>query len=195
MEIVIQPIGLDLQSEKINEEKILQVAKDLAKVIGSDIKIKINRLKYLPHSLNLFNKQRIQCVSDRLLDWLLKEYNPDKNTKILAICDFDAYVNGLNFVFGQAHIEGKVLAIFLPRLKQEFYGQKKNDHLFYQRIIKEAIHEIGHAFGLRHCENRKCVMYFSKSLCDTDTKNNFFCNNCQDYFTSDYKVKKSQFYR
>ncbi len=179
MEIVIQPIGLDLQSEKINEEKIFQMAKDLSKVIGSDIKININSFRYLPNIPNLFNKQRMQCISDELLDWLLKEYNPDKNTKILAICDFDAYANGLNFVFGQTHIKGRALVIYLPRLKQEFYGQKKNDDLFYQRIIKEAIHEIGHAFGLGHCENRKCVMHFSNSLHDTDIKKNFFCDNCR----------------
>ncbi len=179
MEIVIHPIGLDLQSEKINEEKIFQIAKNLSKVIGSDIKININRFRYLPNIPNVFNKQRMQCISDKLLDWLLKEYNPDNNTKILAICDFDAYANGLNFIFGQAHIEGRVLVIYLPRLKQEFYEQKKNDNIFYQRMTKETIHEIGHAFGLRHCKNRKCVMYFSNSSYDTDIKNSFFCNNCR----------------
>jgi len=36
-----------------------------------------------------------------------------------------------------------------------------------QRVIKEAVHELGHAFGLTHCENSKCVMHFSNSLQDT----------------------------
>jgi archaemetzincin len=55
---------------------------------------------------------------------------------MLAICDFDAYSSGLNFVFGQAQINGRVSAIYLPRLRQEFYGLKPDKSLFHQRIVK-----------------------------------------------------------
>lgn len=41
-------------------------------------------------------------------DWLLGHNNPDSNTKVLALCDFDAYSDELNFVFGEAHFGGKV---------------------------------------------------------------------------------------
>jgi predicted Zn-dependent protease len=47
---------------------------------------------------------------------------PDTGNKLLAICDFDANSSGLNFIFGQAQIDGRVSAIYLPRLRQEFYG-------------------------------------------------------------------------
>ena len=33
--------------------------------------------------------------------------------------------------------------------------------MFNDRIAKEAIHELGHSFGLFHCNNKRCVMYFS----------------------------------
>ncbi len=62
-------------------------------------------------------------------------------------------------VFGQAQIDGRVSAIYLPRLRQEFYGLNTDKSLFYQRIIKEAVHELGHAFGLKHCNNSICVMH------------------------------------
>jgi archaemetzincin len=110
----------------------------------------------------------------RLL-WLRDRNKPDRGNKLLAICDFDAY---LNFVFGQAQIDGRVSAIYLPRLRQEFYGLNTDKSLFYQRIIKEAVHELGHAFGLKHCNNRKYVMHFSNSLPDTDIKQNGFCDIC-----------------
>jgi archaemetzincin len=67
----------------------------------------------------------------------------------------------------------------LPRLRQEFYGLNTNKSLFYQRIIKEAVHELGHAFGLKHCNNPMCVMHFSNSLPDTDIKQNSFCDICR----------------
>ena len=82
----------------------------------------------------------------------------DRSVKILAICDFDAYSNHLNFVFGQATVDGRASSIYLPRLTQELYGLKKNDSLFYQRILKEAVHELGHAFGLSHCNKFTCVL-------------------------------------
>jgi archaemetzincin len=98
--------------------------------------------------VNLFDKSRKQWKSDKILLWLLDRNEPDIGNKVLAICDFDAYSTGLNFVFGQAHIDGRVSAIYLPRLKQEFYGLKPDKSLFHQRIVKEAVHELGHIFGL-----------------------------------------------
>jgi archaemetzincin len=102
-------------------------------------------------------------------------------TKILAICDFDAYSDKLNFVYGQAHLDGSISAIYLPRLRQEFYGLKPHESLLYQRLVKEAVHELGHSFGLNHCENIKCVMHFSNSLSDTDIKTNHLCNLCRGH--------------
>lgn len=94
--------------------------------------------------------------------------NNNNNIKLLALCNFDAYSNGLNFVFDQAHRTGKVAAVYLPRLRQEFYRLEKNENLFLQRVLKEAVHEIGHAFGLGHCPISRCVMHFSNSISDTD---------------------------
>jgi archaemetzincin len=115
-----------------------------------------------------------------LLDWLLKSINPDSTTKVLAICDFDAYSDELNFVFGQAHLGGRVAAIYLARLRDEFYFGKstKMNNLFERRVIKEAVHELGHTFGLRHCQISKCVMHFSNSLQDTDFKDDELCDRC-----------------
>ena len=100
--------------------------------------------------------------------------------KIIVICNMDAYSGELNFVFGEAHLGGRVAAIYLPRLRSEFYNLEPNELIFYDRISKEAIHELGHSFGLFHCNNKKCVMYFSNSLYDTDFKNRTFCRNCKN---------------
>jgi predicted Zn-dependent protease len=54
--------------------------------------------------IHLFDKARIQWISDSLLDWLLESTSPDITTKVLAIYDFDAYSDELNFVFGQADL-------------------------------------------------------------------------------------------
>jgi archaemetzincin len=131
--------------------------------------------------MHLFDIDRKQWISDRVLDWVLQNNNPSSNTKVLAICDFDAYSDNLNFVFGEAHLGGRIAAIYLTRLREEFYVKKSDiTRLFEQRVIKESVHELGHVFGLRHCENSKCVMHFSNSLQDTDFKNERFCERCNE---------------
>jgi archaemetzincin len=171
--IIIQPI-------------LFLLTGDLASLIEQHISKEFDALVKITSPLNdnqlppnLFDKNRRQWKSDNMLLWLRDTNKPDKGNKLLAICDFDAYSSGLNFIFGQAQIDGGVSAIYLPRLGQEFYGLNTNKSLFYQRIIKEAVHELGHAFGLKHCNNPMCVMHFSNSLPDTDIKQNSFCDICR----------------
>ncbi len=172
MSIIIQPISFDLTSDLA-----LLLKTHLSKEFSVSVRIASTINKTAP--FNSFNKQRNQWNSSKILEWLLDRNKPDGSTKILGLCDFDAYSNGLNFVFGEAYFNGRLSVIYLPRLRQEFYGLREDNYLFYQRIVKEGVHELGHAFGLNHCNNIKCVMYFSNSLHDTDIKENSFCDICK----------------
>ncbi|HEX9319225.1 MAG TPA: hypothetical protein VF884_09835 [Nitrososphaeraceae archaeon] len=78
----------------------------------------------------------------------------------------------MNFVLGEAFHKGG--AIYLPRIKQEFYGLKPDNERFYERMVKESVHELGYIFGCLHCQNPRCVMYFSNTLSDTDNKERSF---------------------
>ena len=171
MQIILQPVLFQPDKDIISTlENTLSEEFNASIVTASPIK---------EISDQLFDKQRKQWKSNHILQWLLYMYKPTKSRKILAICDFDAYSGHLNFVFGEAYVEGSISAIYLPRLRQEFYGLKPDESLFYQRIVKEAVHELGHGFGLNHCKNIKCVMHFSNSLTDTDIKSSHFCIVCK----------------
>ena len=182
MYIKLKSIGWALKSETDNNG-LSSLTKHLSKVFENNVDVEINDYKGLP-PLELFDNQRKKWISDDILGWLMSKENPDINTKILAMCDFDAYSDGLNFVLGEAHTKGGVAAIYLPRLEEEFYGRKKDNKIFYKRVIKESVHELGHAFGLKHCENRRCVMHFSNSIEDTDIKEDVLCKNCKNILES-----------
>jgi len=110
----------------------------------------------------------------RLISDSISGYN-----KVLGVIDFDLWVPGLNFVFGEAEgIGGGTCIISLARLRQEFYGLPPDTNLFNERALKEAVHELGHLYGLLHCANPGCVMHFSNSLQDTDYKDSRFCRKC-----------------
>jgi archaemetzincin len=68
--------------------------------------------------------------------------------------------------------------VAVPRLRQSYYRLPEDADIFRQRVVKEAIHELGHVFGLEHCHDRRCVMAFSNSLEDTDYKGSEFCPEC-----------------
>lgn len=170
---LIQPVAFDVS-----------VDNDMMKILSDHLVRNFESELFIAEPLeppaSALNKRRNQFVSDSLLRWLLELYKNNVNAKILAVCDLDAYSNNLNFVFGQAHLGGKVAAIYLPRLREEFYGSKPNEELFHARVVKEATHELGHVLGLTHCRNSSCVMYFSNTLHDTDLKGNAFCKSCKN---------------
>jgi archaemetzincin len=85
----------------------------------------------------------------------------------------------LTFVFGEAQLEGSCAVVSTARLREEFYGLPARDDLLRERLLKEATHEIGHTFGLRHCPDWSCVMASSHAVEVMDVKGAEFCKSCR----------------
>jgi archaemetzincin len=133
----------------------------------------------MPIPSEAFNNARKQYRSDIILSRVHSYAEKDKALdRVLGTVNVDIFVPELNFVFGEAECPGKATLISLWRLRPEFYGKAPNMELFLERITKEAVHELGHSLGLRHCSNPFCVMYFSNSIFETDRKQSLFCNKC-----------------
>jgi archaemetzincin len=173
MKIIIQPIEKDISNDILNllSDSLSTEFNNVNVTIASTLKVGIQ---------NFINRQRNQLKSPVLLHSILEKMKPTKEMKVLVICDMDAYSRELNFIFGESHLGGRVAAIYLARLKPEFYNLAPNELVFYDRVTKAAVHELGHSFGLFHCNNKRCVMHFSNSLYDTDFKNRIFCKNCKN---------------
>jgi archaemetzincin len=105
---------------------------------------------------------------------------PPGEEVVLGVTGVDLTAPGLNFVFGLADPPSRCAVISLARLYPEFYGQPRDPRLFKARALKEAVHELGHLWGLGHCPDPGCVMFFSNSLADTDRKGPGFCERCRE---------------
>jgi archaemetzincin len=175
VQLILCPIRADLDYNILGK-----LGSDISKEF-EQIKLTLDvhiDLKTATNFQSSINKRRNQWNSFKILEWLNK-FRANKATRILGILDIDAYSYGFDFVFGEAFYRGRVAAVYLSRLRQEFYDLNPNSSLFYQRLVKEAVHELGHVFGFDHCKNSQCVMYFSTSLLDVDAKGRSLCYSCR----------------
>ena len=111
------------------------------------------------------------------------------NGKVLVITDVDIFVPALTFIFGEAQLNGKHSILSVCRLHEEFYSGVSNENLLLTRTIKEALHELGHNYGLRHCIDWDCVMHSSNGIEEVDIKGNTFCKKCVTHIEG-YKHQK-----
>src|SRR6185437_5909472 len=107
------------------------------------------------------------------------ERTADLDARILAVTRCDLYVPVLTFVFGEAQLDGFCAVVSAARLADEFYGLPPNERLRRERLIKEAAHELGHTYGLRHCSDWSCVMTSSHAVERLDIKTAAFCRCCR----------------
>ncbi len=152
------------------QAKLVQIFPDVTCVVVD---------KQLPLPEKAFDKARKQYRSGVILSKIQAYAAKRKGLRsVLGVVDVDIFVPELNFVFGEAACPGKAALISLRRLKPEFYGDAPNMELLAARALKEAVHELGHTLGLKHCNRSSCVMHFSNSIFDTDKKQNLFCDEC-----------------
>jgi len=108
----------------------------------------------------------------------VRRAHPEDTGTFLAITDFDLYKTSHRFIFGDADEQQGIATVSLHRLRSEYYGEDADPNLLFQRTLKECVHELGHAFGLKHCYNARCAMYYSNSIFETDNKMSHFCDTC-----------------
>lgn len=156
---------------KISEEMLTEITEELRNTfdVATETALPIGLPK------EFYNSFRHQYAAPLVLNFLKEKFQG----KVFGITDEDLYAEDLNFVFGQAQMKGNVAIISVHRLDPSFYRQVPNKQLLKERAVKEAIHEVGHMLGLKHCLVEKCVMTFSNTIADVDKKNKELCGSCK----------------
>ncbi|HET7825981.1 MAG TPA: archaemetzincin family Zn-dependent metalloprotease [Anaeromyxobacter sp.] len=122
-----------------------------------------------------YDARRRQHASGTILKWLV-ETGP-RGGKVLGVTDRDLFIPILTYVFGEAQLGGDAAVVSTARLAEgaDAVGRR----VLVERLAKEAVHEIGHAFGLLHCGNEGCVMSRSPAVREVDEKSSLPCAECR----------------
>jgi archaemetzincin len=130
-----------------------------------------------------YHAERQQFHSSEILQRMQSVVRPG-DWRLLAVADVDLYIPILKYVFGEAQLGGPCAVISEYRLRQEFYGLDGDESLLRERLLKEAVHELGHTLGLRHCEDYTCCMASSHAVEWIDLKERTFCESCRSQVES-----------
>jgi len=125
-----------------------------------------------------FSVQRNQLNSTTILKMLLADL-PSGVSRVLALVDQDLFIPVLTYVFGEAQLNGTVAVASTFRLREPWQAGGAPGTVLEARLVKTALHELGHTYGLRHCMHPRCVMTSAAGLEMLDEKAPAFCLACQ----------------
>ncbi len=120
---------------------------------------------------------RGQLGSTPILERLAAACPPDA-LKVLALTEEDLFIPVFTYVFGEAQLGGRAAIVSTHRLGLA-PGFPVAHAALCRRLLKEAVHELGHTFGLRHCPDASCLMHYCRSARDVDRKGGELCRYCR----------------
>jgi archaemetzincin len=173
--IVIAPIG------DFTPELLAAVSRGIQRVFGFATEVR----PILPSLGFAFDSTRAQYHSTPILEKLSAAAS-SAPIKVLALANVDLFIPILTHVYGEAQLGGKACIVSTYRLNAAAGGCRQPEQA-ESRVVKEAIHELGHTFSLRHCRDPACIMHYCRSEADVDRKSNELCRYCHVMLTDELK--------
>jgi archaemetzincin len=165
--IQLQPLGkfatADLQYLKDSIEQFYPV------------QIQIGVAKPLPP--HAYYAPRNRYRADSIIAWL-KLQKPDSIRTMVGLTTVDVSTTKAKFkdygVMGLGYQPGPSCVVSTFRLQ----SQTKSYKQIQQRLFKVVAHELGHNFGLPHCDNQHCIMVDAEGKMKLDAEKDL-CHNCK----------------
>ncbi len=163
----------------------------IAEAVRAAFRLEVRPLPALAEPAAAYSSSRGQWSSAELLRVLLAELPPGCS-RLLGVTERDLFLPVLSFVYGQAQLAGAVAVVSLARLRSEFHGLAPDPAALERRAAVEAVHELGHTFGLVHCRQGPCPMSLSIDLTDLDRKTAAPCPACSALLEGSLQMKRSR---
>ncbi|SRR5271157_1050903 len=166
--IAIVPLG------KVEEDVLRVVADSLQGIL----RLPVDIWDAMPIPEDAFMRARNQYNAMGIIRYLAENHS-DSGLKVLGIMGKDICNPIITYVFGEAYMGGRAAVMSSARLSANLSGEPASRERFLDRVVKVALHEIGHTFNIPHCHTGRCVMRASNNLTELDDKLNYLCDYCE----------------
>lgn len=173
--IVISPI------DDADAEMHRYVGEEVQKVYGYPVVIS----PFLKSLAFAYQPLRDQYHSTAILERLGAAV-PEGTLRVLGITHVDLYIPVFTYVYGEAQFGGVACILSTNRLR-EGLSAAAGSAPYYRRVAKEAVHELGHTFQLRHCRDQSCIMHYCRNIKDVDRKSDQLCRYCRVLLADEMK--------
>jgi len=160
-------IGADAPDNVLMEE--------MRRAVERVYRLRARRFAHPDRPTHAFDPKRGQHSSTEILRWLVGRGHPAG--RVVAVTDVDLFIPVLTYVYGEAQLGGRAAVVSTARLSLDLEAATKPS-VRIARAVKETVHELGHTFGLLHCDTVSCVMSRSVSVIDVDSKDAAICTRC-----------------
>jgi len=131
---------------------------------------------------NLYGRTFRQYLTGDILQNMLLPRVKIGTFAMLGVTMDDLYPEeSWNYVFGQAWLTHRVGVYSIVRFYPEFWGDERTEaaeRLARKRSLQTLVHEVGHMFGIHHCQTYQCVMNGCNSLRESDARPIHLCPEC-----------------
>jgi len=181
--ILISPVG------DFSDGLIEAIAGELQRVFGFSSAID-TVLQDISFALD---QNRNQHHSTMILEQLAARA-PARAVRVIALAQVDLFIPILTHVYGEAQLGGTACIVSTFRLNEGRSGMNIS-RKYIGRVVKEAIHELGHTFNLRHCPEESCIMHYCRNEEDVDRKSDELCRYCKVMLEDEIKRLEPAGYR
>ena len=110
--------------------------------------------------------------------------------KVIGLMNVDLFIPIFTHVLGEANEGGRYALASLYRLGKTTDRVPASADQIIERLVKVAIHELGHLFNMAHCLNKHCLMHYSGNLADLDATSLTFCDYCSEFVA--YSIRRER---
>ena len=170
--VFLQPLG------KVDEKYITTIVNGVEKFYGTKVVV-LNNVKLTD---DLLTDSKLRYSAPKILD----KFHSNKNKLVITQVDIatpDPRSPEWG-IFGLGECPGTTCTVSTFRIRRN-----ASDSLIFARLVKICLHEIGHNYGLNHCErDENCMMTSAHgTIKQVDNEKLYFCDYCMNFIKNKQK--------